>query len=295
MAEWKGILGKAAVVGTLGLLAFLYFYSNYGQVTPSAVVSEPVEEFPPGVDMHVHTTESDGDLTAEQQIEDAARLKIPQIWITDHDMIRDLPRVHELLAVAQKNGVTVGFGTIPLLLPTFFADSTRFLCPFQAWKSQFYGKARNIICWGTSRRHRGLVTVSATRWLRCKRRAPRYEAPPLAFQTHFIDNTCVCYIQVKSSRENRNNMLVEHLNSVLTDGKIRSRYFVSQQRAEAFHPFTVADVSSWAQKNAGLLEPTSLGRPHFLKYLVQVSCQLGMRSYSDSESLRLLSYCNHRL
>lgn len=77
-------------------------------------------------------------------------------------------------------------------------------------------------------------------------------------------------MQVKASRENRNKLLVEHLNAKLS-GKDASVYFTTPASASSFTKFTVSDVTAWAAKNAGLAEPASLGRPHFLKYLTKVS------------------------
>lgn len=76
--------------------------------------------------------------------------------------------------------------------------------------------------------------------------------------------------QVKASRENRNLGLVQHLNSVLSDKAKGRVYFTSAEKASSFKGMTVRDVALWSQEHAGLLEPTSLGRPHFLKYLVEV-------------------------
>jgi hypothetical protein len=61
-------------------------------------------------DLHAHTTESDGDRSAEDQLRLASKLGIKELWITDHDMIRALPRTRELLDVAGKLGVNLGFG-----------------------------------------------------------------------------------------------------------------------------------------------------------------------------------------
>ena len=35
-----------------------------------------------------------------------------ELWITDHDVIRDLPRVKALQQVAADNDVNLGFGTV---------------------------------------------------------------------------------------------------------------------------------------------------------------------------------------
>ena len=49
------------------------------------------------VDMHTHTTESDGDFTAEEVIEFAKSRGLSAVWITDHDMIRSMERTQSLL------------------------------------------------------------------------------------------------------------------------------------------------------------------------------------------------------
>ena len=62
------------------------------------------------VDMHTHTTESDGDKTAEEQIASSQALGMRELWITDHDLIRDLDRTHALQATAKQHDVNLGFG-----------------------------------------------------------------------------------------------------------------------------------------------------------------------------------------
>lgn len=68
------------------------------------------------VDMHVHTNESDGDRSAEEQLLFAAEKKVPHVWITDHDMIRNISRTRALQDVAHRYRITLGFGACTLVL-----------------------------------------------------------------------------------------------------------------------------------------------------------------------------------
>lgn len=61
-------------------------------------------------DMHAHTVESDGDVTAEQQIAKAAEIGLKSLWISDHDVIRNLTRVRAIQTAAKQAGITVGIG-----------------------------------------------------------------------------------------------------------------------------------------------------------------------------------------
>lgn len=94
--------------------------------------------------------------------------------------------------------------------------------------------------------------------------------PFLALSVFFVLVSTLVVLQVKASRETRNLRLVAHLNAVLSDSVGGEVYFVSPDDAKTFTTFTVAEVGSWAAAHAGLLEPTSLGRPHFLKFLTTV-------------------------
>lgn len=102
---------KLGIVTLLGL--FIWFGNEFRQFPEPKSELERLAR--PIVDMHVHTTESDGDRTAEEQIRAASQLGLPHVWITDHDMIRDLPRIRELQSTGQKHSVTVGFGLSLLL------------------------------------------------------------------------------------------------------------------------------------------------------------------------------------
>jgi len=56
------------------------------------------------VDLHLHTTASDGSLTPEQVVEHAARLNLKTIAISDHDTVNG---IDEALTVGKKLGVEV--------------------------------------------------------------------------------------------------------------------------------------------------------------------------------------------
>ena len=55
------------------------------------------------IDLHVHTTASDGQYTPAQIIEKAAEKKITAIAITDHDTVAGL---EEGAAAAKEHGIT---------------------------------------------------------------------------------------------------------------------------------------------------------------------------------------------
>ena len=95
----------AATLVACGVLWIIYMYNE-----APAVVSDVKRLTKPFVDMHVHSTESDGDRSAEEQIAVAATNAIPHIWITDHDYIRSLERTREIQTYAKGKHVTVGFG-----------------------------------------------------------------------------------------------------------------------------------------------------------------------------------------
>lgn len=76
--------------------------------------------------------------------------------------------------------------------------------------------------------------------------------------------------EVKKSRETRNQNLVAWINKQLQDPVASPLYFVSEQARKDFEPLQVDQVGKWAQANADLTEVTSLGRPHFRKYLTKV-------------------------
>lgn len=74
--------------------------------------------------------------------------------------------------------------------------------------------------------------------------------------------------KVKSSRETRNNLLVNWLNEVLGKSSPLAKYYFKDAAAKsAYTPVEVEAVARWAKDFASLMEPTSLGRPHFSKYL----------------------------
>ena len=94
------------------VLVYVSFYSVLG-ASPKDSDTLPLDtNRPPLVDMHTHTTESDGDKTAEEMIQASHSIGMRELWITDHDVIRDLPRVKALQQVAADNDVNLGFGTV---------------------------------------------------------------------------------------------------------------------------------------------------------------------------------------
>lgn len=169
------------------------------------------------------------DRTAEEQLELAKKLKLTHLWITDHDMIRDLSRVGTLKDKARALGLQVGFGV------------------------------EITVLW-LKKEHHLLGYFPDSAW----------DGPTLSKPMKELQTACAV---VKSSRENRNNGLVAYLNELLAspDGAV---YFTSPDAAQSFQPITVAAVASWAKENANLLEPSSLGRPHFSKFLAK---QRGIR------------------
>ena len=175
------------------------------------------------VDMHSHTTESDGDKTAEEQLKTASMLGMSSLWITDHDMIRDIPRVHEIQAAARAGGVKVGFGV------------------------------EITVSW-VKKEHHLLGYFPDSSW-----ESSQLSAPMLHLQRE-----CA---KVKSSRETRNEKMVDWLNKELTSERAHYYFEDGKNGARAWKPLVVSEVAAWARDNANLAEPTSLGRPHFSKYL----------------------------
>jgi DNA polymerase III alpha subunit (gram-positive type) len=107
--EWVTGANAVKVGAVIAIAALIFVYSDVSSSSQTSVGgSEPV--WVPYVDMHVHTTESDGDRTAEEQIKTAASLGMKHMWITDHDMIRDLPRTLAIQEEGRRSGITVGFG-----------------------------------------------------------------------------------------------------------------------------------------------------------------------------------------
>eukprot|EP01147_Barroeca_monosierra_P007283 gene7283-7668_t len=198
---------------------------------PSLIVSLRPPRIPPqslsdvAVDMHCHTTESDGDRTAEEQLQEAARVGLEAIWITDHDVIRDLPRTRDIQAAARKAGVEVGFGV-------------EITVDWEKKEHHLLGYFPDYV-WSGSKLTPAMLRLQ----------------------------TAVA--KVKVSRENRNNKMVAFLNDVLSSEQGKS-YFMSADLYASFKPIVVTEVASWAAINANLMEPSSLGRPHFRAYLIEV-------------------------
>ena len=134
-----------------------------------------------------------------------------------------------------------------------------------------HGAAANCVCRGTEDGfpyyhirvvHYAPVTTGA-HYRRCAHGSSScpFAVPSTRVRTQLL--------QVKASRETRNRKLVEFLNTVLS-GSSGAVYFKTAGDASAFEPITVAAVAAWAVENANLAEPTSLGRPHFSKYVDKV-------------------------
>jgi DNA polymerase III alpha subunit (gram-positive type) len=112
--EYLNGTNAVKVGAVVAVAALLFVYTDVSSTSQAPFeTSEPV--WVPYVDMHVHTTESDGDRTAEEQIHAAASMGMKHIWITDHDMIRNLSRTHDIQEMARSSGITVGFGTVRFL------------------------------------------------------------------------------------------------------------------------------------------------------------------------------------
>lgn len=76
---------------------------------------------------------------------------------------------------------------------------------------------------------------------------------------------------IKKSRDTRNELLVAHLNNALSVSSANSFiYFLDHSKQNIFQPLKVNEIAKWAMINANLLEPSSLGRPHFRAYLIHV-------------------------
>jgi len=211
----KKMLGFCSVIVVLIVLAVAIH---------SSMAASDGDETTAQVDMHSHSTESDGDLKAEELLEEAKRRNLKALWITDHDMIRDLSRVRELQKAASSYGISLGFG---VEITVGWLNKEHHLLgyfPDKAWEGQKM-------------------------------------APPMKSLQH----ACA---QVKSSREDRNSNLVKWVNSALQSWKV---YFKSTEAAASYKAISVSAVTAWAQEHAALTDTTSLGRPHFSKYLIKVA------------------------
>eukprot|EP00730_Choanoeca_flexa_P001379 TRINITY_DN10609_c0_g1_i4.p1 TRINITY_DN10609_c0_g1~~TRINITY_DN10609_c0_g1_i4.p1 ORF type:complete len:410 (+),score=65.74 TRINITY_DN10609_c0_g1_i4:165-1394(+) len=213
---------SSTIAMVMGALVFLGWMLVNSQTWSAANIVDLAEV---KVDMHCHTTESDGDRTAEEQIQLASTIGLEALWITDHDMIRDLPRTHELQRVGRQAGVDVSFGV------------------------------EITVLWA-KKEHHLLGYFPDTAW------AGTQLSPPMVQLQKAV-------AEVKDSRENRNQMMVAFLNKLLASPEGIS-YFTDPVKHAQFQPLNVATVAEWAKINANLMEPTSLGRPHFRAYLIQV-------------------------
>ena len=92
---------SATRLGVLVLVLVVFALLLWSRSSQPDAVERPNHAAAQGVtaDMHTHTTESDGDRTAEEQIQLAGVLGLRSLWLTDHDLIRDLPRVRQLQQV----------------------------------------------------------------------------------------------------------------------------------------------------------------------------------------------------
>lgn len=233
-------LSPAAVGGGMVAVVLLYVAYSFHTGVTSTVNSSPSTASTGGdpdltiklvsTDMHSHTTESDGDRTAEEQIDMAVAQGMKHLWITDHDMIRDLGRTREIQTFAKKKGLSVSFGV-------------------------------EITVGWLKKEHHLLGYFPDDVW-----------AGSLSRDMKALQKACA---KVKSSRENRNNMMVKWLNERLSDPDKGAIYFTDPASQSSFSPLTVNAVAAWARTNANLLEPSSLGRPHFRAYLIKVC---GVRS-----------------
>lgn len=217
--KWLTAVGVSVVV------ILVWNHSRGGRSSSSSHAEGAMGSY---VDMHSHTTESDGDRSAEEQLKLASSYGMKSLWITDHDMIRNLDRTMSIQKFAKSVGVTVGFGVeITVLwlkkehhLLGYFPDSV----------------------WNIAKSSGAL-------------------SPPMTV----LQLACA---KVKSSRETRNNLLVNWLNEVLGKSSPLAKYYFKDAAAKsAYTPVEVEAVARWAKDFASLMEPTSLGRPHFSKYL----------------------------
>ncbi len=72
--------------------------------TQSSPADSQVPSVVPGIDLHAHTTASDGSLSPTQLVHAAALLGLSALAVTDHDTIDGLP---EALQAAQGLSITV--------------------------------------------------------------------------------------------------------------------------------------------------------------------------------------------
>eukprot|EP00050_Salpingoeca_kvevrii_P021872 m.116934 g.116934 ORF g.116934 m.116934 type:complete len:418 (-) comp9513_c0_seq1:376-1629(-) len=216
----RGLLSRPYVLaGGIIVMLFLLTGLRMPEVDPSDALGELTR-----VDMHSHTTESDGDRTAEEQILLAKTMGMRSMWITDHDLIREPERTGELQRYGRELGVHVAFGV------------------------------EITVDWN-KKEHHLLGYFPDSVWTN-----------PLSSAMLKLQKECAV---VKSSRENRNTLLIAYLNGLLGSAQ-GAGYFESIEHQRAFRPLDLQTLSQWAQINANLMEPTSLGRPHFRKYLIEV-------------------------
>ena len=65
--------------------------------------------------------------------------------------------------------------------------------------------------------------------------------------------------------------MVAWLNKILGSSANKGIFFKEPAFADSFVPLNVATVSAWASEHASLTDASSLGRPHFGKYLDKVT------------------------
>ena len=180
--------------------------------------------------MHIHTTESDADRTVLEQLQLAKSKNLSSMWLTDHDMIRNIDRIREIQKQANDIDIVLGFGVEITVL----------------WNK----KEHHLLGYFPNHLWNGNDLSPAMKELQA-----------------------ACAI-VKDSRKNRNTNLLAYLNEMLSSDQ-GTIFYNSPDLQEEFVPLELEVISEWARINADLFDKSSLGRPHFSKYLREV---VGIRS-----------------
>uniref|UniRef100_A0A0G4HHV0 Polymerase/histidinol phosphatase N-terminal domain-containing protein n=1 Tax=Chromera velia CCMP2878 TaxID=1169474 RepID=A0A0G4HHV0_9ALVE len=90
------------------------------------------------IDMHVHTTDSDGDRSPEDQMKIAKQNRLSALWLTDHDLVRSAEKSLDLMKKGAEMGLRVHIGAE--MSATWNKKSVHLLAylPDSVWQEAFH-------------------------------------------------------------------------------------------------------------------------------------------------------------